>query len=536
MTLNDVPFNKQLRRRLGFVLQQDCFFSNLTLWETLYFTTMIRLPANEKYQYKISRLNEVIDILQLRGCLNTKIGDTLIGGLSGGEKKRASVACELLTDPDILLLDEPTTGLDTSMAHRLMNELQTLAKRSNKMIILTIHQPSSRIYNMFDALLLLARRNVLYFGDAHTTPLDFFRRSGYVCERYYNPAEFYLDILNSDVAVERIVGLHHSNRTDVIITKPEYINETRHGSVFTDSSIKCNQTRTEPSQDKWPTSFATQVKMLTWRNFKQSKASMMHIIDILQYAVVGAIAGGLFFQIHEKDDSIRDRLGLLYFVLFFWTFDSFHQAVFTMPTERAVISKERAAGTYRLSAYYTAKSVSELPLRLSIPSIFYSFIYWMAGLHGVAVFFMTLPVILLTVLNAQGFGLLLGNAVDNTKMAFFFGDTIILISMLSGGYITQTVPPWFAWTKYLSLIYYPSSALSIILFRDMDFIPCNVTSVSTFPQCTYNDTTYVTSSDMLVNAGVDIPLYCSMSTMVVVCVCLRLGVYIALRCRNAMPS
>ena len=72
------------------------------------------------------------------------------------------------------------------------------------------------------------------------------------------------------------------------------------------------QTLSKPSTVKWPLSFATQVKMLTWRNFKQSKSSMLHIFDILQDAVMGVTAGGLFCQLHEKDDSIRDRLGLLY--------------------------------------------------------------------------------------------------------------------------------------------------------------------------------------------------------------------------------
>ena len=111
------------------------------------------------------------------------------------------MAYELITDPDILLLDKPTTGLDASLAHALIEELQTLVKRSNKSIILTIHQPSSRVYNMFDTLLLLTKGRIIYFGDAHTTPVDFLRRSRYVRERYYNPAELYIDFLNSDVAV-----------------------------------------------------------------------------------------------------------------------------------------------------------------------------------------------------------------------------------------------------------------------------------------------------------------------------------------------
>ena len=72
---------------------------------------------------------------------------------------------------------------------------------------------------------------------------------------------------------------------------------------------------------------------------------MLHIVNILQHVVlvVGAFACGIFFQIHENVDSIRDQLGLFYFLLFFWTFDPFQQAVFTMPTEHIIISKEGAS-------------------------------------------------------------------------------------------------------------------------------------------------------------------------------------------------
>ena len=96
---NSFQLYKQLRRRLGFVLQDDALFLNFTLWETLYFTTMIWLPEMETYGNQVTRLNEVIDdILALRRCLNTNIWDMMNGGLSGGEKERVSVACELLMD------------------------------------------------------------------------------------------------------------------------------------------------------------------------------------------------------------------------------------------------------------------------------------------------------------------------------------------------------------------------------------------------------------------------------------------------------
>ncbi|XP_052231047.1 uncharacterized protein LOC127844677 [Dreissena polymorpha] len=263
ITLDGAPFGKQLRRRLGYVLQNDIFFSNLTLWETLYFTAMIRLPERLSREEKLKRINEIVDILDIRKCLHTVMGDMFTMGLSGGEKKRASVACELLTDPDILLLDEPTSGLDSSTSLKLVKQLKDFAVTLNKTILVTIHQPSSQTYHLFDNLLLLTRGQVAYFGKGHGVPLDFLGKFGFTCDALYNPADFML------------------------------------------------------------------------------------------------------------------------------------------PSERGLISKERLAGAYRLSAFYLARTVSELPLTIVIPTLYFAFVYWMAGLNDVTAFFMTWPILVLSVISIQ---------------------------------------------------------------------------------------------------------------------------------------
>ncbi|KAK3609945.1 hypothetical protein CHS0354_011774 [Potamilus streckersoni] len=121
--LNGNVMDKKLRRRLGFVLQEDTFFASLTLKETLYFTAMIRLPEVIPKAEKLQQIHDLSEILGVRKCWNTislksradlfdgfdsGIGDMFNPGLSGGEKKRASIICELLTNPDILLLDTPS--------------------------------------------------------------------------------------------------------------------------------------------------------------------------------------------------------------------------------------------------------------------------------------------------------------------------------------------------------------------------------------------------------------------------------------------
>merc|ERR1711907_249651 len=114
-------------------------------------------------------------------------------GISGGEKKRVAIGQELLYNPSVVLLDEPTSGLDSTTALNLVHTLRTLAQVGNRTIITTIHQPSSRIYQMLDKLLLLGLGHLLYFGDA-SDAADYFATIGYTMPYGMNPADYFLDV------------------------------------------------------------------------------------------------------------------------------------------------------------------------------------------------------------------------------------------------------------------------------------------------------------------------------------------------------
>ncbi|XP_052215978.1 uncharacterized protein LOC127834288 isoform X2 [Dreissena polymorpha] len=565
ITLNGAPFGKQLRRRLGFVLQNDVFFSNLTLWETLYFTAMIRLPERLSREEKLRRLNEIVDILDIRKCLHTVMGDMFTRGLSGGEKKRASVACELLTDPDILLLDEPTSGLDSSTSLKLVRQLKDFAVTFNKTILVTIHQPSSQTYHLFDTLLLLTRGEVAYFGKAHGSPLDFLGRFGFKCDPLYNPADFLIEVMKeSTEKLEEVIkanaesyqtfnaplkkleiteGLTNKAFVPDLSAIEKADPEAMHGSQVPLQSKRFSRDCAvdlddlgldiqESRDQRWPTGFATQFRMLTWRNYKQSKSRIFEFHDMVHFAILAAIAGVLFFQISKTAEVLRDRMGLIFFCITFWTFEPAIQAVLTFPSERGLITKERSAGAYRLSAYYLARTVSELPLQIVVPTLFYTFVYWMAGLNDVTVFFMTLPILLLSVISAQGFGLLIGALYSNMKVALLAGNTCILTWLLFSGFITQTIPWWLRWARYVSHIQYPLSAITIITFRGLEPVSCNNTAVSSMSKCSDDVNAFITADDILHHAGIVLPLHCYISTLAIVCIVVRIAVYISLRVRR----
>lgn len=109
--LNRERVSKKWRRKICYVLQQDIFFAELTLRETLTYTAMLRMPDKMPKADKMRCVDNILDTLELTGCQHTKIGDYLNRGLSGGEKKRANIACELLTNPSIMLLDVSSSSV-----------------------------------------------------------------------------------------------------------------------------------------------------------------------------------------------------------------------------------------------------------------------------------------------------------------------------------------------------------------------------------------------------------------------------------------
>ncbi|KAH0471682.1 MAG: hypothetical protein KVP17_003510 [Porospora cf. gigantea B] len=188
-----------------FVQQEDIFYPFITSSEHLEAQSKLRLPRQTKADQH-TRAREVLDNFNLSKVADTRIGHAVEGkaGLSGGERKRLSVATEMISSPPLLFADEPTTGLDSSMAEVVIKKLKDLTLRGH-CVACTIHQPSSTLFQKFDDLILMADGNVLYAGDTMGVVKWFKDKFGLVCPSTANPADFIIRVTGISDHVDRQV-------------------------------------------------------------------------------------------------------------------------------------------------------------------------------------------------------------------------------------------------------------------------------------------------------------------------------------------
>ncbi|KAF2796068.1 hypothetical protein K505DRAFT_373460 [Melanomma pulvis-pyrius CBS 109.77] len=186
--------DEEFRSVIGFVDQDDTMLPTLTVHETILDSALLRLPKEMSRQSKEQRVEDVERQLGIHAIRHQIIGSEESGrGISGGEKRRVGIACELVTSPSILFLDEPTSGLDSYNAFNVVECLVNLVKNYNRTVVFTIHQPRSNIVALFDQLILLAKGRTVYSGPFESCQ-PYFDNIGYPCPPGFNIADYLIDL------------------------------------------------------------------------------------------------------------------------------------------------------------------------------------------------------------------------------------------------------------------------------------------------------------------------------------------------------
>ncbi|KAJ1392752.1 P-loop containing nucleoside triphosphate hydrolase [Sesbania bispinosa] len=475
ITYNDQPYSKFLKSRIGFVTQDDVLFPHLTVKETLTYAARLKLPNTLTKEQKEKRALDVIVELGLERCQDTMIGGSFVRGVSGGERKRVCIGNEIIINPSLLFLDEPTSGLDSTTALRIVQMLQDIAE-AGKTVVTTIHQPSSRLFHKFDKLILLGKGSLLYFGKA-SEAMDYFQCIGCTPLIAMNPAEFLLDLANGNVN-DISVPSELDDRVHMGNAEAETRNGKPSAAVVQEYLVEAYETRVAETEKKklmipipldeelkskicsrkrqWGASWFEQYFILFSRGFKERRHDYFSWLRITQVISTAVILGLLWWQSDANNPKgLQDQAGLLFFIAVFWGFFPVFTAIFTFPQERAMLAKERATDMYRLSAYFVARTTSDIPLDLVLPVLFLLVVYFMAGLRlSAGPFFLSILTVFLCIVAAQGLGLAIGATLMDLKKATTLASVTVMTFMLAGGFFVKKVPIFISWIRYLSFNYH----------------------------------------------------------------------------------
>eukprot|EP00249_Psilotum_nudum_P023396 c28857_g1_i1 orf=512-2548(+) len=474
--INGRPFSSS-SHKLAYVRQEDLFFSQLTVRETLSLAAELQLPMTMTSQERKKYVDDLLYRLGLASSADTCVGDSKVRGISGGERKRLSIACELMASPSVIFSDEPTTGLDAFQAERVMETLQRLANDGHT-VVCSIHQPRGSIYVKFDDLILLSEGSIVYAGPAQDHVLSYFAELGHECPEHVNPAEFFADLISIDYSSsdsesdtrKRLEALVKSflKRMEIDDVSRTIVTAERTKYAFAYNKTRC-LLGSPTNKSGWWRQFFLLLKRTWMQTTRDGPTNKVR----LNMSVTSAIIfGSIFWRMGLLQTSIQDRMGLLQVAAINTAMAALTKTLNVFPKERQIVNREYAKGSYALGPYLLAKLIAETPVGASFPLIFGAILYPMACLHPrLERFSKFSAIVTVESFAASAMGLMVGAMVPTQEAAMALGPSLMTVFIVFGGYYvnSENTPAIFRWLPRISLIRWAFQALCLNEFRGLKF-------------------------------------------------------------------
>ncbi|XP_008056300.1 ATP-binding cassette sub-family G member 8 [Carlito syrichta] len=463
--INGQPGTPQLVRKcVAHVRQHDQLLPNLTVRETLAFIAQMRLPRSFSQAQRNKRVEDVIAELRLRQCADTRVGNTYLRGVSGGERRRVSIGVQLLWNPGILILDEPTSGLDSFTAHNLVRTLSRLAK-GNRLVLISLHQPRSDIFRLFDLVLLMSSGTTIYLGAAQHM-VQYFTAIGHPCPRYSNPADFYVDLTSIDKrSREQEVATREKAQAlaALFLEKVRDLNDflwkaepreldvgTCAGSPDLPQDSSCLPAPAKPPGAVQQ--FTTLIRRQISNDFRDLPTLLIHGAEA---CLMSLTIGFLFYGHGGIQLPFMDTAALLFMIGALIPFNVILDVISKCYSERAMLYYELEDGLYTAGPYFFAKILGELPEHCAYIVIYGMPTYWLANLRpGPEPFLLHFLLVWLVVFCCRVMALCVAGLLPTFHMASFFGNALYNSFYLTGGFMISlnslwTVPTWISKVSFL---------------------------------------------------------------------------------------
>lgn len=468
---NQIVTNKELSEISAYVTQHDtALIPNLTVRETLYFQARLRLSPSEHSQIP-HIINSLIRRIGLSDCADNLIGSEYKKGISGGEKRRVSIAIQLLSRPKILFLDEPTSGLDSTTACSILTLLNELASESNSTIITTIHQPSEDIFFKFSNVLLLAKGGRIAFNGPSSSTKEYFENLGFRCPANVNIADYFLDLVSSGLTetkeetqarVDCLVGKWQLQLEEKLkLDSLEVTDSEREKTVRTIDIQKFQKVRL-PVSVTFPVIASRQLL----NSVRTPDVLFARAFQTVMLAIVHAL---YFSPLKNAQDGISNRLGLVQEVLNLY-FIGLINNITLFPIERDIFYQEYKDGIYGPMEFSASYLINELPMEI-VPVLFLAaMLVFVVGLPRTAgMFFSMFFACFVSISCGESLGIFVNSVFDHLGLATNILSTIIIIAIFMGGTMSVYMPPFFKGINYINPMSYAVGLVANLGFEDQVF-------------------------------------------------------------------
>ncbi|KNG49730.1 abc drug exporter [Stemphylium lycopersici] len=484
---NADEMSKKYRSEVLYNPEDDLHYATLKVKDTLRFALKTRTPGKESRKEGETRndyINEFLRVVTklfwIEHTLGTKVGNELIRGVSGGEKKRVSIAEAMVTKASVQSWDNSTRGLDASTALEYVQSLRSLTNMAQISTAVALYQAGESLYELFDKVLLIHEGRCCYFGPTEKAEA-YFKNLGFEKPERWTTSDFLTSVTDDH---ERQIKEGWEDRiprtgaafgeafasseqaNDNFADIEEFEHETKR------QAEERHEARTKATKKKnFTISFPAQVKACTKRQFLVMVGDPQSLVGKWGGIFFQAlIVGSLFYNLQNTAQGVFPRGGVIFFMLLFNALLALAELTAAFES-RPILLKHKSFSFYRPAAYAIAQTVIDVPLVLIQVVIFDIVVYFMANLSRTASqFFISLLFLWIITMTMYAFFRAVGALVSSLDVATRITGVAIQALVVYTGYLIPPAKmhPWFSWLRWINPIQYGFEGLLANEFYNLD--------------------------------------------------------------------
>lgn len=502
--LSQQEIAKTYRGDVTYCAESELHFPTLTVGDTLGFAARLKTPSNRapgmsRVEFSNYMRDVVMAMYGLSHTFNTRVGNDMVRGVSGGERKRVSIAELAIAGSCLQCWDNSTRGLDAATALEFIRTLRLQAETTSSNAFVAVYQASEEMFELFDKALVLYEGYQIYFGPI-SEARQFFYDMGWQPKPRQSTPDFLTSLSQPSERLprkgfedkvphtgEQFYELWRQSKLyqECVAEADDFIENNSGSDPASDfkDAFQKRKAKSLPPSVAYTVSWTEQIKMLCWRGFKRMRGSPeMTVITIFMQVVMGFVVGSMFYNLEYDTASFYSRTAVVFFALLFNAF-SVMLEIFAVFEARPIVQKHHMYAFYHPAIDAIASIFTEMPVKILTCLAFNLTLYFIVNLRREAgnFFYYLLMMFTSTLFMSHLFRTLAG-FTNSVPEAMVPANVCLLVLVIFTGFVIPTtrMHGWCRWLNYLDPLAYAYEGLMTNEFHNYNYTCTNNNETSQY--------------------------------------------------------